>query len=88
MATISATEFVEKVSDDPNFRSQIGIAPSMQLDDFREKAAAAGYNYTNEELYAAAEAHGGGALSDEALENVTGGAFPIKIKGSITISIG
>ncbi len=85
MPNISAQEFIQKLATDANFRSQVGISHDMQLDDFQAKAAAAGYNYTPEEILSAAEAQHGGALSDEALNDVSGGLASSRIKVTITI---
>ena len=86
MASLSAQEFIQKLAADANFRSQVGITSNnMQLDDFQAKAAAAGYNYTPEEIVSAAEAQHGGALSDEALSNVSGGLAASRIKITITV---
>jgi predicted ribosomally synthesized peptide with nif11-like leader len=85
MANLSAQEFIQKLATDASFRSQVGVSHNMQLDDFQAKAAAAGYNYTPEEILAAAEAQHGGALSDEALSNVSGGLAASRIKITITI---
>lgn len=87
MASLSAQDFVNKLATDSDFRSKVGISPTMQLGEFKEKAAAAGYNYTPEEIVAAAESQQGGALSDEDLEDVTGGAASnLRIKITIKIS--
>ncbi len=86
MANLNAQDFVEKLASDSNFRSQIGISPTMPLDEFRSKAAAAGYNFTPEEILAAAESQQGGALSDTDLENVSGGALRrSEVEISITV---
>ena len=91
MANLSAGEFLDKVASDANFRHQVGISDSMGIDDFQKQAAAAGYNYTNEEIIAATEAQSGGALSDEDLSAVSGGAasrIGISVKvGGVTISV-
>lgn len=83
MSSLSAQEFIQKLASDAAFRSEVGISPTMDLEAFRDKAAAAGFSYTPEEILAAAEAQQGDALSDEALDNVSGGVRSI----SITITI-
>jgi predicted ribosomally synthesized peptide with nif11-like leader len=86
MSSLSAQEFIQKLASDAAFRSEIGVSSStMDLEAFRDKAAAAGYNYTPEEILAAAEAQQDSALSDEALENVSGGVARREISISITI---
>ena len=84
MSNLSADQFIHKLGEDANFRSQLGITPTMPLEEFRSRAAAAGYSYTPEEILAAAEAQQGEALSDEALDNVSGGA---RSNTEVTISI-
>ncbi len=87
MASLSAQDFVSKLATDADFRSKVGISPTMQLGEFKEKAAAAGFNYTPEEIIAAAESQQGAALSDDDLENVTGGVSSnLSIRITIKIS--
>ena len=74
MSNLSAQDFVSKLATDPNFRSQIGISANMSLDEFRDKAAAAGFSYTSEEILAAAESQQSGVLSENDLDDVSGGA--------------
>ncbi len=85
MAGLSATEFIDKLASDASFRNQVGISPTMSLDDFRTKAVAAGYNYTDEEIFAAAQTSKDGSLSDEQLDDVSGGVAGRSISISITI---
>ena len=89
MANLSAEEFIQKLTSDADFRSQVGITTtSMSIDEFQVKAAAAGYNYTPEEIAATAEARSGDTISDEDLEQVTGGflTFTFKLVAVKTIS--
>ncbi|MDB5079736.1 MAG: hypothetical protein JWP00_1660 [Chloroflexi bacterium] len=86
MSSLNAQEFISRLASDPAFRSQVGIVPTMPLDEFQSKAAAAGYNFTSEEILAAAETQQGGALSDQELEDVSGGARS-NLKISITVTI-
>ena len=75
MANLSARDFINKLASDPDFRSQIGVFSNMPLDEFRHKAAAAGFNYTPEEILLATQTQQGDVLSDEALDNVSGGTI-------------
>ncbi|HEX2913316.1 MAG TPA: Nif11-like leader peptide family RiPP precursor [Chloroflexia bacterium] len=84
MSNMSASQFIHRLGEDPNLRSQLGITPTMPLDEFQAKAAAGGYNYTSEEILAAAEAQQDSDLSDAALNKVTGGA---RSNTEVTISI-
>ena len=73
MAYLSAADFLDKLASDANFRSQFGFTGVMKLAEFQAKAAAAGYNYSTEEIMSAAENQRNDTLSDEALANVSGG---------------
>jgi len=75
MANLSAQDFINKLASDPDFRSQVGVFSNMSLADFQTRAAAAGFNYTPEEILAAAQTQQGEVLSDEALDNVSGGTI-------------
>ena len=74
MSSLSAQAFINKLASDSNFRSEIGIDQNMEVGEFRNKALAAGYNYTTEELLTAALNQQSGVLSDDDLDNVSGGA--------------
>lgn len=69
MGKISANEFVKKVAEDAAFRKELGITEEMGLSDFRVRAAAAGYDYSETDLVAATK-----QLSDEDLDAAAGGA--------------
>ncbi|MFO0565728.1 MAG: Nif11-like leader peptide family RiPP precursor [Polyangiaceae bacterium] len=71
MARLTVQEFLAKVAGETAFRQQLGLTDEMDLDDFRAKAAAGGYDYTKEELHLATQ-----ALSDQQLDEISGGAGP------------
>ena len=83
MAKLSAIEFLDKIASDAGFRAQFGFTSIMKLEEFQAKAAAAGYNYSTEEILAAAESQQNEALSDDTLDNVSGGT----LTGSFIIHI-
>jgi predicted ribosomally synthesized peptide with nif11-like leader len=71
MAKLSAGDFINKINTDENFCRELGITSSdISLNQVLSQAAAAGYNYTREEIKAAIENQ---PLSDEALDDVSGG---------------
>ncbi|MBI2893572.1 MAG: Nif11-like leader peptide family natural product precursor [Deltaproteobacteria bacterium] len=68
MGSLTVRQFVSKIAEDAAFRKQLGITEQMPLAEFRAKAAAAGYDYSEAELLAEAR-----SLSDADLDGVSGG---------------
>lgn len=91
MAKPGAQDFIQRLERDAAFRTQTGITSTdISLADFQTKAAAAGYDYTPEEILAAADANKTDTLTDADLEQVAGGIlfaqFRFKLVAVKTVS--
>ena len=81
MSVDSAKSFLERLKSDEAFRKSINDAKSF--DDRVALVKGSGYNFTKEEMEQAHPA-GGGELSDEELESVSGGNASSVITGIAT----
>lgn len=68
-------EFAAKMAEDKAFAEAFA---GLTSDEFLAKAKAEGFEFTDEDLTELVEA-GGNALSDDDLENVSGGALSFKV---------